>query len=216
MPAPRSETLASSRSPLDDQANDDLRIGTIFRHSVFERIIKQICHCLGEQFPAAVHASDRFLHSPSDQNQLLQQPVHKVRATSCISSLMSNSANSATCDPASTREIINSALNVLISWSESAMISAKSFLAFIFVQIWRESAASALLRKRVSGVFRSWAIESETSRRPLSSRVIRSSITFMRLDKPVKFVIGTNHRQAVRMYRRPECVRWILPPCQCV
>ena len=96
--------------------------------------------------------------------------------------------------PDSARAIINSALKVRIRPSDSSMVrsSAARYSASLpdFA-----SASSARLRSRVSGVFRSWAMLSETSFRPDHQRLdpLQHGVEIFR--QPIEFVAAAPDRQ---------------------
>src|ERR1700748_1660285 len=77
--------------------------------------------------------------------------------------------------PDSARAIINSALKVRISPSDSSLVRSQALPYSASLPAFA-SASSARLRNRVSGVLRSWAMLSETSFNPIMRASIRSSM----------------------------------------
>ena len=124
--------------------------------------------------------------------------------TSCAISAASNSFMSSRAWPDSARAIINSALKVRISPSDSSIV-ASSAARYSASLLAARSACSARLRSRVSGVLRSCAILSETSFSPCISASMRSSIWLRFAGEPVDLVAGAGDRQ--RSPRSPAMMR---------
>ena len=110
--------------------------------------------------------------------------------------------------PDSARAIISSALKVRIRPSDSSMVrsSAARYSASLPELA---SASSARLRSRVSGVFRSWAMLSETSFRPIISASMRSSMA-------LRFSASRSSSSPLRPTgsrpeRSPAMMRWVVP-----
>ena len=101
-------------------------------------------------------------------------------ATSAATDGRSSTVIAARVVPASVCAISSSALNVPISWSVSAMARsispASSSLLRMSPAVSLLAESSSRLRRRLSGVRRSCATESVTSRMPRISRSIRSSM----------------------------------------
>ncbi len=92
-----------------------------------------------------------------------------------MNAVRSNTSLLSSTAPASKRAISSRALKVLMISSASSIVRSKP-ARYSLAERDSRSAASARLRRRLSGVLRSWAILSETSRRLAMSCSMRSSM----------------------------------------
>ena len=105
--------------------------------------------------------------------------------------------------PPSRRAISNSELKVLMSSSASSMVLTEP-IAVVPAPSLLRNAASARLRSRLSGVFKSWAMLSDTSRNAPISSSMRDQHGIEALRQAVEFVARTVERNAARQITRHD------------